>query len=73
MRGARGVLRRDGDEVLLRSTSEVVGGMPVLECSNCGYRMDHYFWYEDNTYARRIVKRCPGCDYRIFGVVVRDG
>ena len=71
-RAASGIFRSD-DEALLRSTDDVVAGMPVLECSNCHFQADHYFWYEDGTYARRMLKFCPKCNIRILGVVVRHG
>ena len=70
-RAAKGIFNND-DEVLLRSTDQVIAGMPVLECSNCHFRGDHYFWYEDNTYARRKLMFCPSCNLRILGVVVRN-
>ena len=71
VRAAKGIFNND-EEALLRSTDEVVAGMPVLECSNCHFKADHYFWYEDNTYARRMLRFCPNCNIRIFGVVVRN-
>lgn len=57
------------DEVFLRRTDEVVLDMPVLECSNCGFKSDHYFFYKGPTYAKRIVHWCPSCHLRILGVV----
>ena len=65
------MLRNSHDEVLLVTTDEVVAGMPTLECSNCHFQADHFFYYEDRTYARRAVKHCPKCGLRILGVVVR--
>lgn len=58
------------DEVLLRTTDCIVAGMPTLACSYCDFEADHFFYYEDKSYANRIVKRCPECGKRIFGVVV---
>lgn len=62
--------RNDHEETLLRTTGDIVAGMPVLECTNCHFQADHFFWYEDKSYANRVVKRCPKCGMRIFGVVV---
>lgn len=56
-------------EALLRETGEKVGGMPVLECSNCGFRADHFYWYEGPTYAERKVHWCPSCKLHILGVI----
>ena len=60
------------DEVLLRQTDEVVLGMPVLECSNCGFRADHYFFYSSSTYDKRIAHWCPNCQLRILGIAGKD-
>ena len=62
----------DHEETLLRSTGDIVAGMPVLECTNCHFQADHFFFYDDATYAHRAVKRCPRCGMRIFGAVVTN-
>ena len=60
-------------EALLRETDQKIGGLPVLECSNCGFRADHLFWYEGANYALRKVQWCPSCRLHILGVVRNNG
>lgn len=58
------------EETMLVSTGLKVGGLPVLECSNCHFQANHFFYYEDATYARMAVKQCPKCGFRILGAVI---
>ena len=58
----------DDEEVLLRETDETVSDLLVLECSNCGFKADHYFFYDGPTYANRKVLWCPNCRRRILGI-----
>ena len=71
----RGVLfhRRPDDEVLLRPIYSLSMGAssltPILQCSNCGYKASYFSWYHLTNYKQRYVKHCPGCGYKILGVV----
>lgn len=58
-----------GEEVLLRETKQTISGLPVLQCSNCGFKADHFFWFDSEVYANMKVKWCPNCRLHILGVV----
>lgn len=71
------VYRRDhGDECLLRHNGKHTGRRiqpEDLECSNCGWSHEYFFWYEGTCYYNRLVNYCPGCGLKILGVVANDG
>lgn len=58
-------------ECLLRTTECEVAGKPTIECTGCHFEADHFFWYEDDSYAYRKLYHCPRCGTRIIGIVVR--
>ena len=58
------------DEALLHTTKNNVGDLPTIECANCHFEADHFFWYDGPTYAHRKLKFCPNCGMRLFGIVV---
>lgn len=55
------------DEALLRPTTKAVA--PKLRCSNCGFERAYYYWYKKLGFLERCVNYCPGCGYRIAGVI----
>lgn len=63
------VFRRDhaGEEVLLQPTTKAVA--PRLKCSNCGFERQYTFWYRKLDFQERQINCCPGCGYKIMGVV----
>ena len=61
------------ESTILRTTDDVVAGKPVIECTNCHFQADHFFWYEDDSYAYRALNFCPSCNHKVIGVVVRSG
>ena len=67
------MLKANHAEALLRTTGNLVAGRPTIECTNCHFEADHFFWYETDTYAFRKLRFCPKCGTKIFGVVVRHG
>ena len=64
------MIRPTDEEVLLRTVKVIEYGMPHLACSGCGHIEDHFFYYADETYGSRFVKRCPKCGRRILGVIL---
>lgn len=74
--GDQRFVRDDGEECLLRHNGRhtgIVVGPDDLECSNCGYSREYFFWYEGTGYYNRLVNFCPGCGLKIFGVVTTNG
>ena len=55
------------DEVLLQPTSKAVA--PRLKCSNCGFERQYTFWYRKLHFLERQINCCPGCGFKIYGVV----
>ncbi len=69
--------RRPDDEVLLRPIYSLSAGAstltPDLQCSNCGYRAHYFNWYHRTGFVERYVKHCPGCGFKILGVIGKGG
>lgn len=64
------------DECLLRHNGRHTGRVVQpedLECSNCGYSREYFFWYGYTGYHTRLVNFCPRCGLRILGTVVTNG
>lgn len=70
-------IRESDEEVLLRpiynTSIEISSLTPVLQCSNCGYRAGYFNWYGLTDFKQRFVKHCPGCGFKIMGVIGKDG
>ena len=66
------VCRRDhaGEEVLLQPMTDAKA--PRLRCSNCGFERGYTFWYKRIGFVGRLISYCPGCGYKIMGVVSHE-
>lgn len=60
-------VRKSTEEVLLQPTTDERA--PRLRCSNCHFERGYTFWYKRIDFQDRQIKHCPGCGYRILGVV----
>lgn len=64
------------DECLLRPNGRHTGIViepDDLECTNCGYSREYFFWYEATGFYNRLVNYCPRCGMKIFGAVTANG
>lgn len=57
-------------EVLLQPMDDALA--PRLSCSNCHFERGYTFWYKRIGFKDRQIMHCPGCGYKILGVV-RNG
>lgn len=69
---SRTYLPETGGECLLRHNGKHTGIViepEDLECTNCGYSREYFFWYEATGFHNRLVNYCPRCGMKIFGAV----
>jgi hypothetical protein len=59
--------RQSGDEVLLQPVDDARA--PRLRCSNCHFERGYTFWYKRIGFKDRQISFCPGCGFKIMGVV----
>lgn len=64
-------MSRNEDEVLLRPMTNAIA--PKLRCSNCGFERAYYYWYKRLGYQERCVNFCPGCGFKVAGVIGHAG
>ncbi len=63
------VRKRADEEVLLQPMNDAVA--PRLRCNNCHFTRQYTYWYRKLGFIDRAVNYCPGCGYKILGVVGR--
>ena len=70
-------IRKSEEEVLLRpiyNTSIGASSLtPLLQCSNCGYKLQYFSVYRLTGFQQRFIKHCPGCGFKIMGVAGKGG
>ena len=55
------------DEVLLQPVDDARA--PRLRCSNCHFERGYTFWYKRIGFEERQIMHCPGCGFKILGVI----
>ena len=68
--GAKYIREDYEQEVLLQPVNDAVA--PRLRCSNCHFTRQYTYWYRKLGFIDRTVNYCPGCGYKILGVVGRE-